>query len=102
MNFRAEPSSLDTFATVLEGLVADVTAAKDYLHKHLSYDYGDARMFANIANANNDTKSAIAGSLDRLADVVAKSAAELHKSAQMYRTTDDNEERRLDAAYPTK
>ena len=102
MAFRVDPSSLDTFAAVLEGLGDDVTAAKDYLHKHLSYDYGDARMFANIANANNDTKSAASGSLDRLADVVAKSAAELHKSAQMYRGTDDNEEQRLDATYPSK
>ncbi|MGW6446559.1 type VII secretion target [Lentzea sp. NPDC055074] len=102
MDFKVEPSSLDTFAAVLEGLAGDVTAAKDYLHKHLSYDYGDARMFANIANANNDTRSAVSGSLDRLADVVAKSAAELHKSAQMYRATDDKEERRLDATYPSK
>lgn len=48
------------------------------------------------------TKTAVSGSLDRLADVVAKSAQELHKSAQMYRATDDNEERRLDATYPAK
>ncbi|MFC3891426.1 type VII secretion target [Lentzea rhizosphaerae] len=102
MSFKADPSSLDTFATVLEGLSDDVASAKDYLHKHLSYDYGDARMFANIANANNDTKSAVSGSLDRLADVVAKSSQELRKSAQMYRGTDDNEERRLDATYSTK
>ena len=102
MSFRADPSSLDTFAAVLEALGDDVTVAKDYLHKHLSYDYGDARMFANIANANNDTKSAVSGSIERLAEVVAKSAVELHKSAQMYRGTDDNEERRLDATYPSK
>ncbi|MGI5505006.1 hypothetical protein [Lentzea sp. CA-135723] len=102
MSFKAEPSSLDTFAAVLEGLGGDVAAAKDYLHKHLSYDYGDARMFANIANANNDTKTAVNDSLARLADVVVKSAAELHKSARMYRNTDDNEERRLDATYPSK
>jgi hypothetical protein len=99
MSFKANPASLDAFATVLEGLGDDVTAAKDYLHKHLSYDYGDARMFANIANASNDTKSAVSASLDRLADVVAKSAQELKKSAQMYRATDDAEERRLDATY---
>lgn len=99
MSFRADPASLDTFATVLEGLGDDVTAAKEYLHKYLSYDYGDARMFANIANANNDTKSAVSSSLDRLSEVVVKSAQELRKSAQMYRTTDDAEERRLDATY---
>ncbi|HEX7305708.1 hypothetical protein [Lentzea sp.] len=100
MSFKTDPVSIDSFATVLEGLVADVTAAKGYLHKHLSYDYGDARMFANIANANNETKAAVSASLDRLADVVAKSAQELHNSARMYRATDDREERRLDATYP--
>lgn len=55
MSFKADPAILDAFATVLEGLGGDVKAARDYLHKYLSYDYGDARMFANIANANNDT-----------------------------------------------
>ncbi|MGW4208401.1 hypothetical protein ACWEIJ_10495 [Lentzea sp. NPDC004789] len=102
MSFRADPSSLDAFAAVLEGLVDDTAAAKDYLHKHLSYDYGDARMFASIASASNDTKSAVSDSLDRLIEVVTKSAAELHKSAQMYRSTDDTEERRLDATCPSK
>lgn len=102
MSFKANPPSLDAFATVLEGLGGDVKAARDYLHQHLSYDYGDARMFANIANANNDTKAAVSASLDRLADVVAKSAQELHKSAQMYRNTDDSQEQRLDATYSAK
>lgn len=102
MGFKAEWQRLDAFAGQLDKLAADVSAAKDYLHKHLSYDYGDARMFFTIASSNNDTKAAVSDSLARLAEVVTKSAGELRKSAQMYRVTDDAQEQRLDKTYPSK
>ena len=100
--FKADPSSIDAFGAVLGGLGDDVVAAKEYPHKHLSYDYGDARLFFTIANADNDAKSAVSGSLDQLMNVVAKSAEEPRKTAAVYRGTDDEEEKRLDSTYPSK
>jgi hypothetical protein len=97
-----DPPHLDTFATALDGLAGDAAAAMTYLHKHLSYNYGDSGMFPTIANANNDTKEAVSSSLERLKDVVTKSAEELRKASKMYVATDDKEERRLDATYPSK
>jgi hypothetical protein len=102
MGYKAEWPRLNTYADVLDGLAADVAAAHEYLNKHLSYDYGDARMFFTIASSNNDTKAAVTDSLTRLSEVVTKSAAELRKTAEMYKVTDDEQEKLLDKTYPSK
>lgn len=101
MGFRVQPEGLDAFASLLKGLQDDVKKAHEYLNQHLSYDYGDARMFATIANANNDTKAAVGDNLKHLDQLLSASAGELEKSATVYRETDANEERRLDATYPS-
>ncbi|SFT06843.1 hypothetical protein [Saccharopolyspora flava] len=101
MGFRVQPEGLDTYASLLKGLQDDLKTAQDYLNQHLSYDYGDARMFATIANANNATKAAVGDNLKHLDQLLSASAGELVKSANMYRETDANEERRLDETYPS-
>lgn len=100
MGFRVEPDRIDSFASLLRGLQDDVQKAQEYLNEHLSYGYGEARMFATIANANTDTKAAVGENIDHLGQLVSASARELENSVQMYRDTDSEAERKLDEIYP--
>lgn len=102
MAFRVEPEKINAFAERLKGLQDDVAKAQEYLDAHLSYGYGDARMFATIANANEDTKATVKDNLGHLDKLVTSSSGELEKVAKMYRDTDAEEERRLDNIYPSE
>ncbi|MQA85805.1 MAG: hypothetical protein GEV03_14590 [Streptosporangiales bacterium] len=98
-DFLARPEAIDAFANQVGGLEDDTGTAKNYVHQHLSIDYGDARMFFTVAQACNDVKDAVVSSLNRLGTICNASAQELHKSAKMYRTTDKEEAARLDKTY---
>lgn len=101
MAFRVEPEKIDAYAELLKGLKDDVAKAQEYLNTHLSYGYDDARMFATIANANEDTKTVVKENLEHLDKLVTSSSDELEKASKMYQETDTAEERRLDSIYPS-
>lgn len=102
MDFSVRPEAIDTFANQVTALRGDAGTAKNYIHQHLSIDYGDARMFFTAAQTCDEVKNAVLASLDQLEKICGASAGELHKTATMYRKTDKTQAGKLDETYPTR
>ncbi|SFB00939.1 Excreted virulence factor EspC, type VII ESX diderm [Amycolatopsis marina] len=99
MGFKVEPKSIGTFSEKMDGLVVDANAAKTYAEDWLSIEGSDARIFATIAGAAEEAKSALSENYERLAKIQGTAAVELDKAATMYDNTETAEAERIDGTY---
>lgn len=99
MGFKADPGSIGKFSENMDGLVGVANSAKNYAEDWLDITGSDSRMFATVAGAAADAKTALMDNYQRLAKVQQTAAVELDKAANMYRDTDNAEAERLDGTY---
>jgi hypothetical protein len=101
VEFSVRVDALYAFADSLTALGGDAQAAVRYAENYLSIDGGASQLFFTASEATNEVMHAVSGSMAHLKQLAETSAGELRRSADTYRRTDDQEDARLDATYPS-
>ncbi|MER6424215.1 hypothetical protein [Streptomyces sp. NPDC001137] len=101
MTFRVNPEDLDGYSRQVARAADDMHQAQEYINK-----YGDMGPVTGQGlilwalrthpQAMDEVKDVVA----RVRSLLAASAKELSKSAEYYRTTDQDQASKLDATYP--
>lgn len=100
MTFTVNEKYLDEFASRLGDLRGQAGRAGDYARAEVDLPDGlDGIMYAHVAGANASMVSALGGLFDRLGTLCQASAAELRRTAETYRATDEARAAALDATY---
>ncbi|WP_328392145.1 type VII secretion target [Nocardia sp. NBC_00416] len=96
-----DPNALDTLATTLQQLAADNDAkVGPYLKEWLDVPDDVGGIVPTVAQAAHDVRDALTPNYATLGRITAAAAAELTKTATMYRTTDGATAAALDRTYP--
>lgn len=101
MEFRVDETSLDQAAATLRSGATSIGTAERYAGRHVSLHggLGDSGVFATAIRVLDDVRTALEAELAHLREITTASAAELGATAESYRATDDETDRRLDASY---
>jgi hypothetical protein len=97
---KVEPDQLDTFASKLKQLATEHTQATPYVQQWLKVDDGAGGVFlTGVVDTLSQILTDLESNFATLTSVTEGSAAELVKSAQMYRSTDHTTAAALDKTY---
>ncbi|MFJ8363653.1 hypothetical protein [Streptomyces sp. NPDC093984] len=101
MAFEVKPDDLDGYSRQVERAAEDVHQAQEYIKK-----YGDMGavtgqgLFLWATGMHSQAMDGVNDVVTRLHGLLTASAKELSKSAEYYRTTDQDQASKLDATYP--
>lgn len=102
MAFRVNPEDLDGYSRQVERAAEDMHQAQEYINK-----YGDMGPVTGQGlilwafQIHSQAMDEVKGVVTRVHSLLAASAKELSKSAEYYRTTDQDQAANLDATYPS-
>ncbi|MGW1162616.1 WXG100 family type VII secretion target [Streptomyces sp. NPDC002513] len=101
MTFEVKPEDLDGYSRQVERAAEDMHQAQEYIKK-----YGDMGAFTGqglflwATGMHSQAMDGVKDVVTRLHALLAASAKELAKSADHYRSTDQDQASKLDATYP--
>ncbi|CCF66141.1 type VII secretion target [Nocardia cyriacigeorgica] len=96
---KVEPDDLDSYATILRDLSGQAGTAKKYVSSYFDIDGEQSRLFFFVKGMVDQIRQDLEANYDKLARLADASSIELVNSSQMYRTTDHNHAKQLDAQY---
>lgn len=96
---KVNPDHLDGFANVMRGLSGDADVAKKYATGYFDINGEQSRLFLFVAGMVDQIRTTLEANYDKLCRITDQSSTELIKSSQMYRTTDYQTAKNLDAQY---
>lgn len=96
---EVRPDDIDRFANSMADLSTQCDTAKKYASNHFSVDAEQARIYAYVKGVIDAMRESLASNYDHLLKLSDGSAMEMTRTAQMYRTTDFEIARQLDATY---
>jgi hypothetical protein len=104
MNFYVDPAKIDAYQLLLTDLAGQTGPARDYVHTHLHLSLQQKGMagqglWALAISRIGEASDAVNANLERLHTLSTASAAELARTATMYRNTDRANAERLDRTY---
>lgn len=97
---RVEPADLDALATKLNDLADSSSSANKYIAEWLNMPTSSGRLFFNVIQSIHEVRERLEGNYDNLGRLTRASSAEIARSAQTYRTTDQTTAEALDRSYP--
>ncbi len=97
---QVRPDDIDRFANCMIDLSAQCDTAKKYVSGYFSIDGEQARIYAYVKGVIDQMRDNLQANYDHLLKLSDGSATEMNRTAQMYRTTDFETAKRLDATYP--
>jgi hypothetical protein len=101
MAFEVEPEDIVGYSRQVGRAAQDLHQAQEYINKY--GDMGDSSgtgLFRWATAMHSQAMTEVKGVVTRLNSILAASATELSKSAEYYRTTDQDQASKLDATYP--
>lgn len=102
MNFQVEPQQVDAFGGRLGAHQDAARQAVGYADRNLVIKGADQGLLQLCFGSSDHLREQLNSTLGQLEHVCQASSAELHKAASFYRTTDQDNAKRLDDTYPAK
>ncbi|MBB5916361.1 hypothetical protein BJY24_005273 [Nocardia transvalensis] len=100
-DFRVVPDDLDKLAGSLLDLAGQAATASGHATKWMDLADAEMRIYGEVKKVVDQIRENVVANYNHLQSLAQNSSAELTASAQMYRTTETESARKLDAAYPT-
>ncbi|MEU6576991.1 type VII secretion target [Streptomyces sp. NPDC046805] len=101
MSFKVHPDDLQGYGRQVGRAAEDMHQAQEYINK-----YGDLGVFTDqglilwATGMHTQAMDEVKNVVSRVRTLLSASAEELAKSAEYYRTTDQQQASKLDATYP--
>ncbi|MGH3726030.1 MAG: type VII secretion target [Mycobacterium sp.] len=102
VTFCADTAAIRACAQEYDTLSQTRNRLIEYINHYVELDFADSRLFGDVRAAVTKVHDKMADNGARINDLIAGSAEELRRAAEMYDRMDDNNEARLDATYSTK
>ncbi|MFJ1457089.1 hypothetical protein [Nocardia sp. N2S4-5] len=96
---EVRPDDIDRFANSMVDLTTQCDTAKKYASNYFSVNAEQARIYAYVKGVVDTMRENLISNYDHLLRLSDGSAMEMTRTAQMYRTTEFEIAKRLDATY---
>lgn len=98
--FTVVPDDLDKFGSAMGDLAGQAGAAVQHVTKWLELQNAETGIFVQVKEIVEQIQEDLTANYKHLQTLSDRSADELGKAAQLYRTTDYEQARELDQTYP--
>lgn len=100
MTLKVTESDLDAYGRMIDRAAGDAQQAKQYLDKYGQIEEAAHGMFPEVFQVHHQVFPDVQGLFETLTRVLNGSGSEIDRSANYYRTTDQDEAARFDALLP--
>ncbi|WP_280328897.1 type VII secretion target [Nocardia wallacei] len=96
---QVQPDDIDRFANSMVDLATQCDTAKKYVSNYFTINAEQARIYAYVKGVVDAMRENLTSNYEHLLKLSDGSALEMTRTAQMYRTTDIEIAKQLDATY---
>ncbi|OAH14357.1 type VII secretion target [Streptomyces jeddahensis] len=100
MGFKVQAGDLESFADQVARAAEDVQQARKYAQENSDVGVSDQGLIELIIGAHRTVVDEVNSALTRAESVLRAAEAEMRKSANYYRTTDESTAQSMDATFP--
>ncbi|MEU6147593.1 hypothetical protein ABZ848_45500 [Streptomyces sp. NPDC047081] len=100
MSFSVEAADLDGYAKLVSRASGDIEAGSEFMQRNATVEDSIGELWQTVIVPHRQHLADAKNCLNGFKRILDASSRELSKSAKYYRHTDEDEARKLDAAYP--